>query len=85
MPIQDRSTSRARLVDIVCFINKKSGAMLWASRDQMISIHVWRVQLERISVNTVQERSEEVVGVYTKRYLFDSQVDGEIFSCADQL
>ena len=32
----------------------------------MISAQVWRILLERISINTVKERSKEVVWVYTK-------------------
>ena len=39
MPIKDRSTLRARLVDGGClsFISKKSGVVLRANKDQMIS------------------------------------------------
>ena len=45
MPIKDGLTSRARLVDESChsFINKKSGAVLQGSKNQMISTRVWRI------------------------------------------
>ena len=48
------------------FISKKSGVVLCATKDQMISTQVWRIPQERISINRIQERSEEVVGVYAK-------------------
>ena len=68
MALKDGSALRVRLVDRGChsFINKKSGVVLRATKDQMIPTQVWRILRERISINMVQERSEEFVGVYTK-------------------
>ena len=68
MPIQDGWTLRARFVDGGChsFINKKSGAVVLASKDQMISNQVWRILIERVTINMVQEMSEEVVKIYAK-------------------
>ena len=68
MPIKDGLDLRVRLVDRGCqsFINNNSGAVLQATKDQMISTQVWRNQWERIIINTLQESSEEVVGVYAK-------------------
>ena len=45
MPVKDGSTSRARVVVSGChsFLSKKSGAVLRATKDQMISIQVWRI------------------------------------------
>ena len=65
MPFKDESTLRVRLVDREChsFLSKKSEAVLRATKDQ-ISTQVWRIQQEWISINTLQERPEEVVGVY---------------------
>ena len=40
--------------------------MLNAMEDQMISVQVWRIPQERISVNRLSERLEEDVGVYAK-------------------
>ena len=39
MPVKDRSTSRVRLVDAGChsFFSKKSGVVLLATKDQIIS------------------------------------------------
>ena len=48
------------------FISKKSGVVLPATKDKIISTQVWRIPLERISINRIQERPEEVVGVYVK-------------------
>ena len=45
MPRKDRSASRARLVGGGChnFISKRSGRVLKATEDQMISMQVWRI------------------------------------------
>ena len=68
MPMKDGSALRAWLVDGGChsFLSKRSGRVLKATEDQMISMQVWRIPLERISVNTLSERLEEAVGVYAK-------------------
>ena len=67
-PVKDGSTSRVRLVDRGChrFLSKKSGKVLQATKDQIISTQVWRIPREKISVNMLQERPAEVVGVYAK-------------------
>ena len=38
--------------------------VLKATKDQMISRQVWRIPLERISINRLRERPEEAMGVY---------------------
>ena len=63
MPVKDGLALRARLGDRG---SKRSGRVLKSDEDQMISMQVWRIPRERISVNTLIERWEEVVGVYTK-------------------
>ena len=64
MPVKDRSTSRARLVDgrYHSFISKKTGRVLKTTEDQMISLQVWRITQEKIIVITKirgQKRPEE--------------------------
>ena len=54
MPVKDGLTSRARLVDRECY------------SFQMLSMQVWRIPRERISINMSGERLEEAVGVYAK-------------------
>ena len=50
MPVKDGLALRARLVDGGChsFLNKRSGMVLRATKDQMI---LWRIPWERISVS----------------------------------
>ena len=66
MPVKDGSASKAWLVDgrYHSFISKKTGRMLKATKDQMISSQVWRIPREKISTNTLKERMEEATGVY---------------------
>ena len=68
MPVTDRSASRARLVDGACnsFISRRSGKVLKATEGQRISTQVWRISIEKISINVVSERPEEAVGVYAQ-------------------
>ena len=58
MPVKDRSTSKAKLVDRGChsLLSKKSGTILQATKDQMILMQVWRIPQERISINMLSER-----------------------------
>ena len=65
MPVKDGLASRARLVDGGChnFISKSSGRVLKATKDQLISMQVWRIPREKICVNMLSERPEETVGV----------------------
>ena len=60
--------SRARLVYGGChnFISKMLGRVLKATKDQMISMQVWRIPREKIGINMLNERPEEAVGVYAK-------------------
>ena len=48
------------------FISKRLGIVLKATEDQMISIHVWRIHRKKIGVNTLSERLEDAMGVYSK-------------------
>ena len=48
------------------FISKRSGRAWKATEDQMILMHVWRIPREKISINTLNERLEEAMGVYAK-------------------
>ena len=48
------------------FLSKRTGRVLKATEDQMISLQVWRIPRERISINTLSERLEEAVRVYAK-------------------
>ena len=68
MPVRDGSASRARLVDGGCtsFISWRSGKVLKATEGQRISTQVWRIPCDKISINVVSERPEEVVEVYTQ-------------------
>ena len=68
MPMKDRSASKAGLVDGGChsFISLRSGKVLKATKSQRISPQVWRIPLEKISINAVSERPEEDMGVYAK-------------------
>ena len=63
MPIKDGLASRARLVDRGChsFHSKRSGKVLQATKDQMISTQVWRIPQEKISLINLSERPEEAV------------------------
>ena len=72
MPIKDGLASRARLVEGGChsFLSKRSGTVLRATKDQMISTQVWIILQEKISINTLSERLEEAVGVYAKDTCF---------------
>ena len=65
---KSRSASRARLVDGGCnsFINRRSGRVWRATKEQKISTQVWRIPPEKITINVVRERPEEAVGVYTQ-------------------
>ena len=79
MPIKDGSALRARLVDGGChsFINKKSGAVLQATKDQMISSPVWRILWERISINSYR-RSQKSLWKYMQKIPFQFwQVTGK--------
>ena len=69
--VKDRSASRARLVGRGChnFISKRLVRVLKATEDQMISMQVWRIPCENISINTLSERPEEAVGVCFARSL----------------
>ena len=40
--------------------------MLKATEDQRISTQVWRIPREKISINVVNERPEEAIGVYAQ-------------------
>ena len=68
MPVKDASALRAWLVERGChsFIRKKLGRVLKATKDQMISMQVWRIPLEKIGFNTLSKRPEEALGVYAK-------------------
>ena len=68
MPVKDGLALRAWLVDGGChsFLSKRSGRVLKATEDQMISMQVWRIPFERISIKMLSERPEEAVGVYAK-------------------
>ena len=61
--VKDESASRARLVDgrYQCFISKKTGRVLKATENQMISSQEWRIPCEKISIKTIKERTEEYV------------------------
>ena len=56
------------MVDGGChnFISKREGKVLKATEDQGISLQVWRIPSEKISINTLNERSEEAAGVYAE-------------------
>ena len=56
MPVKDRSASRAQLVEerYHSFISKKTGRVLKASEDQMISSQLWRIPREKISINILR-------------------------------
>ena len=66
MLVRDGSAFRARLVDGGCnsFINRRSGRVWRATKEQKISTQVWRIPHEKISINIVRERPEEAEGVY---------------------
>ena len=80
MPVKDASALRAWLVERGChsFIRKKLGRVLKATKDQMISMQVWRIPLEKIGFNTLSKRPEETLGVYAK------DGNGEIHPGADK-
>ena len=44
-----------------CFISKKTGRVLKATENQMISSQEWRIPCEKISIKTIKERTEEYV------------------------
>ena len=48
--------------------------VLKATKDQMISRQVWRIPLERISINRLRERPEEVIRVYTYKVFRDLKI-----------
>ena len=68
MPAKDGSALKAQLVDGEChrFISLRSGKVLKATKAQRISTHIWRIPCDRININAVNERPEEVVEVYAK-------------------
>ena len=68
MPVKDGSTSRAWLVDggYHSFISKKTGRLLKPIEEQMISSQVWRILREKSSITTLEEKTEEVTGVFAK-------------------
>ena len=68
MPVKDGSTSRPRLVDggYQSFLSKKTGQVLKTTDEQKISVQAWRIPRERSSINTLEERTDEVTGVYAK-------------------
>ena len=68
MPVKDMSTSRAWLVDrgYHSFVSKKTGQVLKTTDEQRVSAQVWRIPQEKSSINTLEERTEEVTGVYAK-------------------
>ena len=45
------------------FISKKTRRVLKTTEEQMISSQVWRIPQEKININTLEERTEEVTGV----------------------
>ena len=63
MSVNNGLALRAQLVKRGChsFLSKRPGRVLKATKDQIISMQVWRIPLERISVNTLSERLEEAV------------------------
>ena len=68
MPVKDRSTSRAQLVErrYHSFISKKTGKVLKITEEQMILSQVWRIPREKISFNTLNESQEGTTVVYAK-------------------
>ena len=48
------------------FISKRMERVLKATEDQRISLQVWRIPLEKIIINSLNERPEEAMGVYAK-------------------
>ena len=66
--VKEGSALRAWLLNRGChsFISLRSGKVLKASEAQRISTQVCRIPSEKISINTVNERPEETVGVYAQ-------------------
>ena len=73
MPLRDRSSSRARLVDGRCnnFVKWRSGKVWRATKEQRISTQVWRIPSEKININVLRERPEEDVGVIHRLSSFE--------------
>ena len=87
MPVKDGSTSRAQLEDrrYHSFKSKKTGRVLKANEDQRISMQVWRIPHEKISINTLNERPEEALGVYAKEDCLIPTGNSEIHPSTDKL
>ena len=58
IPIKDGSALRAWLVEGGChtFISKRTGRVLKGTKDQRISVQVWRIPSKKISINALNER-----------------------------
>ena len=65
---ENGSASRVLFVDGGChsFISLKSGKVLKVNTAQRISTQVWRIPLEKISINAVSERPDKTAGVYAQ-------------------
>ena len=87
MPVNDGSSSRARLVNGGCnsFVNRRSGKVWRTTEEQKILTQVWRISREKININVLRERTEEDVEVQIcTRGVFYPRWDGKIHPCTDK-